>query len=86
MSALFETAAVFRLGQARLQLNAVHTALPKPLSNQLRRTNLRRTSLLPIQPRFALLWRIPGYRRVRSVPDHRVNHAQDFSAFSARLS
>ena len=33
MSPLFGAAAVFDLRQALLQLNAIHTALPKPLSN-----------------------------------------------------
>ena len=34
MIPLFNAATVFDLGQAGLQLNAIHTALPKPLSNQ----------------------------------------------------
>ena len=79
MIPLFGAPGVFDLRQTRLQLNAIHTALPKPLLNQCK-----------CQFKISLQLRLcQDQLRVRSAPAHLIRTvlliAQDLSAFSARF-
>src|SRR6202030_4683966 len=60
---LFGASAFFDLHQAGLQLNAIHTAPPKPLSHQ----------YTAIFKSAGALRRSRSYRSVRSPPDHSIS-------------